>query len=64
MGASKAAVSNGFERLTRIEMGEPKILAPMLDSAWLLGCPRPELNQRTRFRKPLLYPLSYGGFVA
>jgi hypothetical protein len=24
-------------------------------------CPRPELNQRTRFRKPLLYPLSYGG---
>jgi hypothetical protein len=25
-------------------------------------CPRPESNQRTRFRKPLLYPLSYGGF--
>jgi hypothetical protein len=25
------------------------------------GCPRPESNQRTRFRKPLLYPLSYGG---
>src|SRR5205807_4107662 len=24
-------------------------------------CPRPESNQRTRFRKPLLYPLSYGG---
>lgn len=24
--------------------------------------PRPESNQRTRFRKPLLYPLSYGGF--
>ena len=23
--------------------------------------PRPESNQRTRFRKPLLYPLSYGG---
>jgi hypothetical protein len=26
-------------------------------------CPRPESNQRTRFRKPLLYPLSYGGAV-
>jgi hypothetical protein len=26
-------------------------------------CPRPESNQRTRFRKPLLYPLSYGGPV-
>jgi hypothetical protein len=24
-------------------------------------CPRPESNQCTRFRKPLLYPLSYGG---
>ena len=23
--------------------------------------PRQELNLRTRFRKPLLYPLSYGG---
>ena len=30
---------------------------------WLrcVKCPRPESNQRTRFRKPLLYPLSYGG---
>ena len=27
-------------------------------------CPRPESNQRTRFRKPLLYPLSYGGLWA
>jgi hypothetical protein len=26
-----------------------------------LQCPRPESNQRTRFRKPMLYPLSYGG---
>src|SRR5579884_559376 len=25
-------------------------------------CPRHESNMRTRFRKPLLYPLSYGGF--
>jgi hypothetical protein len=30
-------------------------------SAHIAGCPRPESNQRTRFRKPLLYPLSYGG---
>ena len=27
-------------------------------------CPRQESNLRTRFRKPLLYPLSYGGFMA
>ena len=27
----------------------------------LLRCPRHESNMRTRFRKPLLYPLSYGG---
>ena len=26
-----------------------------------LGCPRQESNLCTRFRKPLLYPLSYGG---
>jgi hypothetical protein len=26
-----------------------------------LACPRQESNLRTRFRKPLLYPLSYGG---
>src|SRR5262249_15362973 len=25
------------------------------------GCPREESNLRTRFRKPLLFPLSYGG---
>ena len=27
----------------------------------LRKCPRQESNLRTRFRKPLLYPLSYGG---
>ena len=27
-------------------------------------CPRQELNLCTRFRKPLLYPLSYGGPIA
>ncbi len=27
-------------------------------------CPRQESNLRTRFRKPLLYPLSYGGRIA
>jgi hypothetical protein len=26
-------------------------------------CPRQESNLRTRFRKPLLYPLSYGGLA-
>jgi hypothetical protein len=33
-------------------------------SAQTAGCPRQESNLRTRFRKPLLYPLSYGGFLA
>jgi hypothetical protein len=27
------------------------------------ACPRQESNLRTWFRKPLLYPLSYGGAV-
>src|SRR5919197_4940050 len=36
------------------------------DYAWAFNhrarqCPRQESNLRTRFRKPLLYPLSYGG---
>jgi hypothetical protein len=26
-----------------------------------MKCPRPESNRRTRFRRALLYPLSYGG---
>jgi hypothetical protein len=36
-----------------------RIFAPL----WLTkrGCPRQESNLRTRFRKPPLYPLSYGG---
>jgi hypothetical protein len=40
---------------------------PPVDDDWFQHmraprqCPRPESNQRTRFRKPLLYPLSYGG---
>ena len=35
-----------------------------LQTGFLQGkeqCPRHESNVRTRFRKPLLYPLSYGG---
>ena len=33
-------------------------------SGWgVHGRPRQESNLRTRFRKPLLYPLSYGGGV-
>lgn len=27
-------------------------------------CPRQDSNLRTRLRRPLLYPLSYGGVVA
>jgi hypothetical protein len=29
----------------------------------LLQCPRQDSNLRTRFRKPLLYPLSYGSIT-
>ena len=36
------------------QRGFPPIRAEM-------ECPRQESNLRTRFRKPLLYPLSYGG---
>jgi hypothetical protein len=31
---------------------------------YFLGRPRQDSNLRTRFRKPMLYPLSYGGSVS
>src|SRR3954454_10816668 len=35
------------------------------DSCWLTGeCPRQDSNLRTRLRRTLLYPLSYGGVSA
>ena len=37
----------------------PRLIGPVRGPGQ--GCPGPELNGRTRFRKPLLYPLSYGG---
>ena len=37
------------------------IADPCSDSSIQAKCPRQESNLRTRFRKPLLYPLSYGG---
>ena len=42
---------------------EPANLQAETDTAVGKGlrCPRHESNMRTRFRKPLLYPLSYGG---
>ena len=36
-----------------------RIVNPPDGACW--RCPRHESNMRTRFRKPLLYPLSYGG---
>jgi hypothetical protein len=30
----------------------------------LFECPRQDSNLRTRFRKPLLYPLSYGSIAS
>src|SRR5204863_8264470 len=37
------------------ERSEPKTQEPK--------CPRQELNLRTWFRRPVLYPLSYGDFI-
>ena len=43
-------------------------LALLLVSALItlseLKCPRQDSNLRTRLRRPLLYPLSYGGVAA
>jgi site-specific DNA recombinase len=41
----------------------PSSLCPRFDHR-TGQCPRQESNLRTRFRKPLLYPLSYGGLLA
>jgi hypothetical protein len=37
---------------------------PAISSDFAMQCPRQESNLCTRFRKPLLYPLSYGGEAA
>ena len=47
-----------FESVCRSEESQ----AYAADLASTGSCPRHESNMRTRFRKPLLYPLSYGGF--
>jgi hypothetical protein len=57
-------VLNGLERRIdsrRVASEVPAhrpVLAPRAE------CPRQESNLCTRFRKPLLYPLSYGGLTA
>src|ERR1051326_1003629 len=48
------------ERREEIEE-RPTVAQTTVPRRMTLECPRPESNQRTRFRKPLLYPLSYGG---
>src|SRR5262249_8479701 len=47
-------------RPMRSSTGSPGTSAPV-DPSPPGQCPRHESNMRTRFRKPLLYPLSYGG---
>ena len=49
-------VTDGIVRL-RTTQNRPRLLFGLDNDE----CPRAELNGRTRFRKPLLYPLSYGG---
>jgi hypothetical protein len=59
-----ATDTSGFGRT---QADDPEIRPEFVTPCYLLirlndaGCPRHESNVRTRFRKPLLYPLSYGG---
>ena len=53
-------------QLASQRLGEefPRTISETANAAicWsFLKCPRQESNLCTRFRKPLLYPLSYGG---
>jgi hypothetical protein len=55
------AVLGGLERTDGEKPVQPERPAQTRKSATQAECPRHESNMRTRFRKPLLYPLSYGG---
>ena len=58
---SRTAVSGGLQRShvpeRRLGVSPAKPPFPLNHAI----CPRRESNARTRFRKPMLYPLSYGG---
>src|SRR5262245_33886449 len=59
-----ATVNSGSRRIRPDNtFGEslPEVPANQLLLRSTRECPRQESNLRTRFRKPLLYPLSYGG---
>jgi hypothetical protein len=61
--------SEGTQRHGDVQGGTaPELLEIARVSGSIRGrtreCPRQESNLRTRFRKPLLSPLSYGGFLA
>ena len=47
------------DRIADEEAEKPKTPRGDWLSTW---CPRQDSNLRTRFRRPVLYPLSYGGF--
>ena len=56
--------ASGQERSVAVYHGESRLAFPQVDR--LLGsrmewCPRADSNCRTRLRRPMLYPLSYGG---
>jgi hypothetical protein len=49
-------------RRHKIDIGTTDVSARQgLVSPLQTGCPRQDSNLRTRLRRPLLYPLSYGG---
>jgi hypothetical protein len=50
-----------FKPRSSRECGETTSARPGVAGWRRSRCPRQESNLRTRFRKPLLYPLSYGG---
>jgi hypothetical protein len=60
----RAPDSSGFGRMSAAAGNHT--ISPAQMGFWLsnAACPRQESNLRTRFRKPLLYPLSYGGGIA
>ena len=65
--AERTTVHDSRERISTDQPGQhdfeelPRSSCKSSTSEAVSECPRQESNLRTRFRKPLLYPLSYGG---
>ena len=60
-GAGYAAVCEGVRAGAAERPASVRFAGIMNSKPQNLRCPRQESNLRSRFRKPMLYPLSYGG---